>query len=469
MILSEEQRNHYKRHIIIPEIGEKGQKRLLDSTVFVYCENTDSLRPLAYYLAALGTGKIFCYLKDKRKAHSLFAEVVDLNNDTSIHYLYGIGEKNCSESFSEIPENEKNRPQNEKNRPQNSYRIISGNYNFIKNLAKKLFSEKFMPTIISITGQWKGTIQTFDNEDVYKNFIVSLKSNENSSDLSPVFLANAFSATLCAIEGVKLCLDIDNKNKDMLCYDLFNMKFSKTQGNIDLFELLNEADRLDINQKLSEAKVLIVGVGGLGTPAAYGMAIAGVDTLGLLDLDEVEISNLNRQVLHSFSRIGMQKAKSAKFLLKKINPNINIKTYITELTKDNAEEIFSEYDLIIGAVDNIPTRYLINDICYILNKPYIEAGVLRLDGIATTIIPHEGHCYRCLYPNADTSSSADMDNGVLGPVPGVMGFIQAAEAVKVLSGLGNSLKNKILLFDSQGMEFNIIDITRNPQCPTCSK
>jgi molybdopterin/thiamine biosynthesis adenylyltransferase len=253
----------------------------------------------------------------------------------------------------------------------------------------------------------------------------------------------------------------------MLCYDLLSMEFSQTKSTVNLFEFLNEAYTFDL-KKLSNARVLIAGVGGLGCPAAYGVAISGVNTLGLLDFDEVEMSNLNRQILHSFSRIGMPKADSAKFILKKLNPDINIKTYKTELTNDNAEEIFSQYDLVIAAVDNIPARYLINDTCLSLNKPFSEAGVLRLDGTATTIVPYIGHCYRCLYPDVDSSKLAG-DKGVLGPVPGVMGLIQATEAVKVLAGLGKSLKNKILLFDSLEMDFNIIDIERNPQCPSCSR
>ena len=449
-MLTEEQKNHYKRHIIIPEIGEEGQKRLLDSTVYVYCENTDSLRPLAYYLAALGTGRIFCDLKDRSGAENLFAEVVDLNNDTTIDYLN--------------KKNEKNRPQNEKNRPQNSYRIVLGNLNFIKNLAAELVNDEFIPTIISVNSQWKGTLQTLQNEKLFKNFIDSLKTEKNLCSNSPAFLANAFSATLCAIEYVKLCLDIGNTKKDMLYFDLFNMEFSQTESSINLSEFLDESYGIE---KLSDTKVLIVGVGGLGSPAAYGMTITDVNTLGLLDLDEVEMSNLNRQILHSFSRIGMPKASSAEFLLKNINPNINIRTHTTELTKYNAEDIFSEYDLIIAAVDNIPTRYLINDTCFLINKSYSEAGVLRFDGTATTIVPHEGHCYRCLYPNADLRNLS-CDNGVLGAVPGAMGFIQAAESVKILSELGKTLKNKILLFDSLEMDFNIIDIGRAPQCPTCS-
>ena len=456
MVLTKEQLNHYKRHIIIPEIGQEGQKKLLDSTVFVYCENTDSLRPLAYYLAALGTGRIFCDLKDRRGADSLFAEVIDLNNDTAIDYLH---ENNYAKDFSEIHDIEKNRPQN-------SYRIVLGNLNFIKRLAAKLLNDEFISTIISVNSQWKGTLQTFQNEEMFRNLIDSL--NAENTENSSAFLANALSSTLCAIECVKLCLNIGNIKKDMLFFDLFNMEFNQTKSNNNLFEFLDEDNSMDIKHILSDAKVLIVGTGGLGSPAAYGLTMAGVGNLGLLDFDKVEESNLNRQVLHSFSRIGMSKSKSAEFLLKKINPNINIETYITELTKNNAEKMFSKYDVVIAAVDNIPTRYLINDTCFILNKPYAEAGVLRFDGTATTIIPHEGHCYRCLYPNVN-SSNLSVNNGVLGPVPGVMGFIQAAEAVKILSGLGKMLKNKILLFDSLEMDFNIIDIDRNPQCPTCGK
>ena len=487
MILTEEQRNHYKRHIIIPEIGEKGQKKLLDSTILVYCENSDSLRPLAYYLAALGTGSIFCYLKDKRGGDSLFDEVTDLNNDTKIDYLNDRIERDLLQnSKNRNSENEKNSPrdqrnddENEKDRPRNSYRIVLGNLSFIKSLAAELSSEEFLPTIVSVNGEWRGTLQTFQNEELFKKFIDSLNTDntdttdttDNTDDnmdvKSTAFLANSLSAALCTIEGVKLSLAIGSIKEDMLYYDLLNMEFSQTKSLINLSEFLNEVYTMDL-KRLSYAKVLIVGVGGLGCPAAYGMAAAGLNTLGLLDLDEVELSNLNRQILHSFSRIGIPKADSAKFLLKKLKPDINIKTHIIELTKDNAEKIFSEYDLVIAAVDNIPTRYLINDTCFSLNKTFSEAGVLRLDGTATTIVPYEGHCYRCLYPNVDSSKLTD-DKGVLGPVPGVMGFIQAAEAVKVLTGLGNTLKNKILLFDSLEIDFNIIDIERNPQCPTCCK
>lgn len=442
-MLSEEQLNHYKRHIVIPEIGKQGQRKLLNSTAFVYCENADSLRPLAYYLAALGTGKIFCFLEKNSGFDSLILEVSDLNNDTLIN----------------LSTEQNSRP---------DYRIVLGSINFVKKLADKLLGERFVPTIISINSQWKGTLKTSDNPESLINFIHSLYDVNYVFDENKSYLfANAVSGTLCAIEAVKLCLNIGIIQKDMLLYDLLNMEFTRTESYIKIFEKLKDANN-DIKKTLSRAKVLVVGTGGLGSPAAYALTIAGVNTLGLLDLDVVEMSNLNRQILHSFSRIGMPKAKSAEFLLKKINPDININTYITKLTQDNAETIISKYDLIVAAVDNIKTRYLINDTCFLLKKPVVEAGVLSFHGTATTIIPGEGHCYRCLYPNIDSSLST-VENGVLGPVPGVMGFIQATEAVKVITGFKTTLKNKILLFDSLDMDFNIVEIQKNPECPTCGK
>lgn len=447
MILTKEQNKHYLRHVIIPEIGEEGQKKLLDSTVLVYCENTDSLRFLAYYLAAVGIGRILCDLKDKSGADSLFAEVIDLNNDTRIDFL-----DVCDE---------------EKDSPQNYYRIVLGNYNFVKNITRKLLNDKYVPTVISLYNQWKGSLQTFVSEDSFKSFVALMAGNNTRESGSP-FLANGLSAALCAAEYVKLCLNIGNIKGDMLYFDLYDLEFIQNDNNVDLFEFLNEESKKEIRQKLSEAKVLIIGAGGLGSPAAYGMAMAGIKTLGLLDLDIVEISNLNRQILHSFSRIGMPKVNSAELMLKKFNPEINIKTYKIELNKDNADQIFSEYDMIIAAVDNIPTRYLINDTCFLLNKPFAEAGILMFNGTATTLVPHLGHCYRCLYPQVDTSKFSGI-NGILGCVPGVMGFIEAAEAVKIMTGLGKTLKNKILLFDSLEMDFNIIDIAKNPQCPTCGQ
>lgn len=367
------------------------------------------------------------------------------------------------------------------------YRIISGNYNYVERTLRKVWNKNFIATIVSINSRWKGVLQAFDNCEKFKDFINTINTskinnannynntnNENNVNankhIDTLFLSNGLSATLCAIEGVKLCLKIGKMQKKLLFYDLLNMKFRKInnlQKNFKLSELLNESDSFSTNNtnKLKQAKVLIIGAGGLGSPAALGVAAANVGTIGLLDLDSVEISNLNRQVLHSFSRIGIAKAESAEFALKKIYPHTNSKTYIKELSKDNAEQIFSEYNIIIAAVDNIPTRYLINDKSFLLNIPYSEAGVLGFHGTATTIIPRNGHCYRCIYPDVEIENP---DKGVLGPVPGVMGFIQAAESIKVLFEIGKTLKNKILLFDSMEMDFNIIEIQKNPECPTCS-
>ena len=445
-MLTKEQVNHYLRHIIIPQIGEKGQKKLLDSSALIYCENTESLRIAAYYLSASGTGKIYCYLENKEGHERLFDEITDLNKDTEVS-LY----------------EESNAASNEA-----SYRIVTGSMIFVKQITSQLSKNKFIPTIISISSSWKGSLQTFTNSENLKEFIQSLnKVNYENSLESPNFFANDFSAILSVIEGIKIVLNL-GVQKNKLFYNLLSMEFTETAN---IFEKLidNSFDAPDPLPKLSQEKILIVGAGGLGSPAAYALTKAGIKTLGLLDLDFVEMSNLNRQVLHSFSRIGIAKVESAKYLLKKIKPEINIKTHQVELTESNAAEIISQYSLVIAAVDNIESRYLINDSCFKLNIPVCEAGILDFHGTATTIIPKEGHCYRCLYPKINTAALSNLPQGVLGPIPGIMGYIEAAEAVKVLTKVGNTLKNKIILFDSLDMDFNIIQVKTYPQCPTCGK
>lgn len=439
-MLTEKQLEHYKRNIIIPEIGRDGQERLLASAALVYCENAETLRPLAYYLAALGMGRIYFHLEDENESSSLFAEVVDLNRDTSIDFIY-------------------------KAKAQPSCRIIMGSMDFVKKTGDRLLNEDFIPTILSITKQWEGSLQTFDDFDLFESFVSRLGAGSPHQGSA---LIHIFSASLSTIEAAKICLNIGDRQEDILYYNLFTLEFIKAKDYTEILERLNVPEP-DTDRDLSGAKILIVGVGGLGSPAAYALTLAGVGTLGLLDLDKVELSNLNRQVLHSYSRIGMAKTESAEFMLKKFNPHINIQTYTSQLNQDNAREILSSYDLIVAAVDNIPSRYLINDTCSLLGKPFVEAGILRLNGTATSLIPNEGHCYRCLYPNIDTTSLQKTENGVLGPLPGVMGIIEAAEAIKILNGSGLTLKNKILLFDALDMDFNIIDIQKNPLCPTCGK
>lgn len=448
MILSKEQINRYLRHIIIPEISGQGQKKLLETTVCIYGENVNDLLPLILYLSAMGIGNIFCFFKDESGYDSLFYDAFDLNNDIKIQLI-----------TDKIIESD--------------FRIVVGNCNFLmEDVNVNQLQNSFVPTILCIQNQWKFLFRTFIKSNEFNDFIELLKIDSYNNHSVP--FVTALSGALSSIEGVKLCLNIGNIRSDILIIDLLHMEFNNyeyhevSKAVSHLFKTENISSN-EFKEKLIDAKVLIVGAGGLGSPTSLALAMSGVGTIGFVDSDKVEISNLNRQILHSVSRIGMPKAESAKMYLNKINANLNIRSYIENLTKENVNEIIEDYDLVVSAVDNIQTRYLINDACYFVKKPVIEAGVLRFDGTNTTIIPDEGHCYRCLYPNLNTSGMSCAETGVLGAVPGAMGFIQAAEAYKIITGQGTTLKNKILLFDGLEMEFNVINLERNPDCPICGK
>lgn len=445
MILSKEQINRYHRHIIMPEISGQGQKKLLESTVFIYGETVKEQMSLVLYLSAMGIGNIFISFENEEGYESLFNDAIDLNKDVKISLI-----KN--------------------NDVEPDLRIILGSSSFIKNIIESEI--KFVPTIISVNNHWKALFKTFKKSHDLYDFIELLKVDDGNNFTLPFI--QSFIGVISSIEVVKLTLNLGNISNDFLIIDLFNMEFNYFDNNnamqgIDCLVKTENINYNEINKKISEAKVLIVGVGGLGSPSSLALSLSGVGTIGLVDSDKVEASNLNRQVLHSESRIGMLKVESAKASLKKINPKLDVITYKEYLTKNNVNEIIADYDLVISAVDNIQTRYLVNDACYFMKKPVIEAGVLRFDGTNTTIIPDEGHCYRCLYPNLSTSCVSFGETGVLGAVPGVMGFIQAVEAFKVLTGIGTTLKNKILLFDGLEMEFNVIRLEKNPECPLCGK
>ncbi|MDF2949843.1 MAG: thiazole biosynthesis adenylyltransferase ThiF [Sedimentibacter sp.] len=429
----------------MPEISGQGQKKLLGSSISVFGENVKDLFSLTLYLSAMGIGHINCYFENKEGYDLLFSQATDLNTDVKVQLI--------KDDFTV-----------------SDIRLVIGSIDFIKKTTDFFINENaFIPTILSVINQWKVGINKISDLKELSGFNELL---DKSSSTCNVSFVSAVSGTICAIEAVKHILNIGNTLKDMLVFDLYNMGISTYEKNeakraIESLNIKEEIDYKNAEEKLSNAKVLIVGAGGLGSPSSLALAMAGVGTIGLVDSDVVEISNLNRQVLHSSSRIGISKADSAKFILMSFNPQIKIDTYIENLTKKNAEELIDKYDLVISAVDNIQTRYLINDACYFMKKPVIEAGVLRFDGTNTTIIPDKGHCYRCLYPNLNTKGMSCAETGVLGAVPGLMGFIQAAEAYKVITGLGTNLRNKILLFDGLDMEFNVINLDKNPDCPLC--
>jgi len=217
-------------------------------------------------------------------------------------------------------------------------------------------------------------------------------------------------------------------------------------------------------EKLTKSKVLVVGVGGLGSPILFYLAAAGVGTIGLLDRDKIDISNLQRQILHSTGRVGMPKVKSGELVLKDLNPQINLKTYEIVLDEDNIEEIIANYDVVVAAVDNLDTRYLLNQACIRNGIPLVEGGVFNWDGTVHTIIKGQGPCYNCLYPEVKTPARVP---GVIGPIVGIVGSWQAMEVIKILLGLGGLLTDRMLLIDGLNSSTTEIKVKINEECPVC--
>ena len=228
---------------------------------------------------------------------------------------------------------------------------------------------------------------------------------------------------------------------------------------------------LEGQQKLLHAKVLLLGAGGLGSPTALYLAAAGVGTLGLVDDDEVDLSNLQRQVIHTNERIGMPKVDSAEQSIKALNPDVEVIKYDTRLDASNIMEIIEGYDVIVDGVDNFPTRYLLNDASVRLQIPVVSASILGFDGQLSVFAPYEGPCYRCLYPTPPPPELAPScgANGVLGVLPGTMGLLQATEVIKLVTGVGDPLIGRLLLYDALATAFTDLKIRRDPDCPICSR
>jgi sulfur-carrier protein adenylyltransferase/sulfurtransferase len=228
---------------------------------------------------------------------------------------------------------------------------------------------------------------------------------------------------------------------------------------------------LEGQSKLQSARVLLVGAGGLGSPAALYLAAAGVGTLGLVDFDLVDRSNLQRQILHGTSNIGAPKTESARARLQDINPHVAVETFAERITSANALAIVRAFDLVIDGSDNFPTRYLVNDACVLLGKPNVYGAVFRFDGQVSVFSAKEGPCYRCLYaepPPPDLVPSC-AEGGVLGVLPGIIGSLQALEAIKRIVGFGESLVGRLLLFDGRRMQFRELALEKDPDCPVCGR
>jgi sulfur-carrier protein adenylyltransferase/sulfurtransferase len=222
-------------------------------------------------------------------------------------------------------------------------------------------------------------------------------------------------------------------------------------------------------QKLKAAKVLCIGAGGLGSPLSLYLTAAGVGTLGIVDFDVVDYTNLQRQIIHSTEDVGRKKLDSAAVKLKAINPFLTLRTFETRLTSANALELFREFDIIADGTDNFPTRYLVNDACVLAGKPNVYGSIFRFEGQASVFATEDGPCYRCLYPEPPPPGLVPScaEGGVLGILPGLVGVIQATETIKLILGQGDPLIGRLLLVDALGMKFRELKLRKNPECPVC--
>ncbi len=228
---------------------------------------------------------------------------------------------------------------------------------------------------------------------------------------------------------------------------------------------------MDGQKKLKAASVLLIGAGGLGSPAALYLAAAGVGRIGIVDFDVVDSTNLQRQVIHSTEAIGTSKLASARARIEGLNPYVKVETYETMLSSENALELFQDYDIIADGTDNFPTRYLVNDACVLLGKPNVYGSIFRFEGQASVFYAKEGPCYRCLYPEPPPPGLVPScaEGGVLGVLPGTIGLIQATEAIKLILGIGEPLIGRLLLYDALSMRFRELKLRKDPDCPICGE
>ncbi len=223
--------------------------------------------------------------------------------------------------------------------------------------------------------------------------------------------------------------------------------------------------------KIAAAKVFIVGAGGLGCPVGYYLTAAGVGTIAMVDNDTVEMSNLQRQIAHSVNTIGMPKVESAKKTFQALNPDVNIIAIQKRMSKDDIADLIKDYDIVVDGSDNFPTRYLVNDACFMAKKPLVSGAILRFEGQVTTILPGEGPCYRCLFeePPPPGLVPSCQEAGVLGVLPGVIGGLQATEVLKLILGKGEVLKGELLIYNALKTTFRKVKVPKNPACPLCGE
>lgn len=459
MILSKNQIYRYMSQMLIPEISEKGQEKLMCSKVLFYSESLEAATLALYYLVAVGIGEIHCCIDDPTNCGVLQDKLSDLNSDTRVFFT--------SEDLLGNPTK------------QVATRIITGSPGYVLGIAKNIIlADKIddsIPTVIAMTKGWHGASQTFTTRAELERFtvemsIVSTDLNHHT-DEDTNRLSSYFSSLLAVIEHLKLALNIGKPMDNALYHNLATMEFTSASSTQ---QLLQKLERSDVSADLKheafvDSRVLIAGCGGLGSPAAYALASLGIGKLGLLDPGIVELSNLNHQIMHTSSRLGMSKARSSEIFLKEINPEIKLEVYTSALADMDLDKTIRQYDIVIGCMDSKHGGYLLKDACAAAGKPFMQAGALDISGLATSIIPGEGYCCRCIFPETESSDPipACSETGVLGPVPGVMGIIQATEAVKLLSGVGESLKDRTLLFDVFDTDLYVVNNAKDSYCELC--
>ncbi len=266
--------------------------------------------------------------------------------------------------------------------------------------------------------------------------------------------------------GVEVSEEIAPKNLKLKDIKLTNEEILRYSRHLIMPEVGMKGQK-----KLKAAAVLMIGAGGLGSPLGLYLTAAGIGRLGIVDFDVVDLTNLQRQLLHGIDDVGKSKLKSAKESLQKINPNVKIETYETRLTSENALDIFKDYDVIVDGTDNFPTRYLVNDACVLLGKPYVYGSIFRFDGQVTVFDPKQGPCYRCLYPAPPPPGLVPScaEGGVLGVLPGIIGSLQALETIKLIIDEGDSLIGRLVLFDALKFKFSELKLHKDPDCPICGE
>ncbi|MDQ3088189.1 MAG: molybdopterin-synthase adenylyltransferase MoeB, partial [Acidobacteriota bacterium] len=304
----------------------------------------------------------------------------------------------------------------------------------------------------------------FNEQDALRNFVNVYVGDEDIRHLDGAATPLKDGETLMIVPSIAGGnIAAEAKHTDALP-TLSNEEYARYSRHLILPEVGLEGQR-----KLKAARVLMIGTGGLGSPLGLYLAAAGVGTIGLVDFDVVDESNLQRQIIHGTKDVGRPKIESAKERLKDINPNTNIDAYETRLTSENALELFREYDVVVDGTDNFPTRYLVNDACVLTKKPNVYGSIFRFEGQASVFWAEKGACYRCLYPEPPPPGLVPScaEGGVLGVLPGIVGTIQANEVIKVILGAEGILLNRLLLFDAWQMKFRELKLRKNPACPIC--